>query len=316
MPVADPFEDRESDPGAGIGFSRVEPLDDHEDPVEALGLSPDPAIPDRELSEAVRPARTVMNVERHVRPSERDPVRDHVREDLFERERVGYQYRARLPEEGGSEAALHAPQDGRGLRRDEFLPGESATAMFGGNSNWRGPIWFPMNHMLIRSLMNLYGFYGNSFTIECPTGSGTWMNLFEVGQEIARRLERIFLPDENGRRPVFGDARKSQEDVHWRDHLLFYEYFHGDTGAGLGASHQTGWTGLIARLIQVYGYMSPELLLTPEGRRLAFRKRSGAESTGAPGTGEGKRARSPRPRAKARSVAGTGGHGSGSSGEG
>jgi len=141
------------------------------------------------------------------------------------------------------------------------------------------------------------------------------MNLFEVSHEIERRLERIFLRDENGRRPVFGDAPRFQEDPHWRDHLLFYEYFHGDTGKGLGASHQTGWTGLIARLIQVYGYMSPELLLTPEGRQVAFRKRSGAESAGEAGAGEGERTRSPRPRRGARSAGVRGDRGSTSSGE-
>jgi len=157
--------------------------------------------------------------------------------------------------------------------RVEYLPAESDSNMFGGNSNWRGPIWFPMNMLIIRSLLNLYAFYGNSFTIECPTDSGRWMNLYEVSEEIKNRLERIFLRDENGRRPVFGAASKFQEDPHWRDYLLFYEYFHGDDGAGLGASHQTGWTGLIARLIQAYGYLTPEQLLTPKGRQLGYRKK-------------------------------------------
>ncbi|MEN6341203.1 MAG: glucosidase, partial [Methanospirillum sp.] len=168
--------------------------------------------------------------------------------------------------------------DGEELTVD-YMPGESDTAMFGGNSNWRGPIWFPMNLMIIRSLMNLYAFYGDSFTIECPTGSGRWMNLYGVGEEITNRLERIFLRDENGRRPVFGTAPKFQEDPHWRDYILFYEYFHGDTGAGLGASHQTGWTGIIARLIQIFGYLTPDLILTPAKRPLAYRKRTGAPST-------------------------------------
>jgi hypothetical protein len=154
----------------------------------------------------------------------------------------------------------------------QYLPGESNSNMFGGNSNWRGPIWFPMNLMIIRSLLNIYAFYGNSFTIECPTGSGRWMNLYEVSEEIKNRLERIFLRDENGRRPVFGTASKFQEDPHWRDNILFYEYFHGDDGAGLGASHQTGWTGIIARLIQAYAYMTPEQLLKPKGRQLGYRK--------------------------------------------
>ncbi|MDI6719826.1 MAG: glucosidase [Methanomicrobiales archaeon] len=157
-----------------------------------------------------------------------------------------------------------------------YLPAESNTNMFGGNSNWRGPIWFPMNLLIIRSLLSLYAFYGDSFTIECPTGSGRWMNLYEVGEEIKRRLERIFLRDETGRRPVFGSVSKFQEDPHWRDYILFYEYFHGDNGAGLGASHQTGWTGIIARLTQLFAYMTPEMLLTPEGRQLGYMKRAGA----------------------------------------
>ncbi|SDJ93733.1 MGH1-like glycoside hydrolase domain-containing protein [Methanoculleus thermophilus] len=154
----------------------------------------------------------------------------------------------------------------------EYLPGDSDSSMFGGNSNWRGPIWFPMNIMLIRALLNLYGYYGNDFTVECPTGSGNRMNLYQVSEEIARRLTRVFLRDESGRRPVFGYARKFQDDPHWRDHLLFYEYFHGDNGAGIGASHQTGWTGLVARIIQLFGYMSPEQVLGEEARKLVYRK--------------------------------------------
>jgi hypothetical protein len=124
-----------------------------------------------------------------------------------------------------------------------YLPAESDTGMFGGNSNWRGPIWMPVNALLIRALMHYYAYYGDNFKIECPTGSGKLMNLFEVAHEIADRLTRIFLRDKAGRRPVFGGAEKFQRDPHWRDNLLFYEYFHGDNGAGLGASHQTGWTG-------------------------------------------------------------------------
>ncbi|NQS77723.1 MAG: glucosidase [Methanoculleus bourgensis] len=160
--------------------------------------------------------------------------------------------------------------------RVEYLPGESNSNMFGGNSNWRGPIWFPMNLLIIRSLLNLYAFYGNSFTIECPTGSDRWMNLYEVSEEIKNRLERIFLRDENGRRPVFGVAPKFQEDPHWRDYILFYEYFHGDSGAGLGASHQTGWTGLIARLIQMYAYMTPEQLLKLREGQFSYRRSAAA----------------------------------------
>ncbi len=156
--------------------------------------------------------------------------------------------------------------------RVQYLPADSDSAMFGGNSNWRGPIWFPMNIMLIRALLNLYAYYGNDFMVECPTGSGNRMNLYQVSEEIARRLTGVFLRDESGRRPVFGYARKFQDDPHWRDYLLFYEYFHGDNGAGIGASHQTGWTGLVARIIQLFGYMSPEQVLGEEARRLSYRK--------------------------------------------
>jgi hypothetical protein len=158
----------------------------------------------------------------------------------------------------------------------KYLPAESNTAMFGGNSNWRGPIWFPMNVMIIRGLLNLYAYYGDSFTVECPTGSGHSMNLFQVSEEISNRLTRIFLRDEQSRRPVFGGAQKFQDDPHWRDYILFYEYFHGDNGAGLGASHQTGWTGLVARLIQIFGYMRPEQVLGTEPRKLLFRKEASA----------------------------------------
>jgi hypothetical protein len=140
----------------------------------------------------------------------------------------------------------------------EYLPAESNSGLFGGNSNWRGPIWFPVNVLIIRALLMLYLYYGNTFRVECPTGSGRQMNLFEVAREISDRLIRIFLRDEKGRRPVFGEARKFQEDPCWNDHILFYEYFHGDNGAGLGASHQTGWTGMVARLIQLFGHLQAE----------------------------------------------------------
>ena len=134
-----------------------------------------------------------------------------------------------------------------------YLPAESDTGMFGGNSNWRGPIWRPVNALLIRALLQYYLYYGDSFKVECPTGSGKLMNLFDVAREIANRLSRIFLRDQSGRRAVFGGAEKFQNDLHWRDHLLFYEYFHGDNSAGIGASHQTGWTGLAAPLIEIFG---------------------------------------------------------------
>jgi hypothetical protein len=133
-----------------------------------------------------------------------------------------------------------------------YLPAESDSGMFGGNSNWRGPIWMPVNGLLIRALMQYYMYYGDAFTVECPTGSGRHMNLYQVAEEITRRLAAIFLTSPDGRRPVFGGTTKFQEDPHWRHCLQFYEYFHGDNGAGLGASHQTGWTGFIARAMHVF----------------------------------------------------------------
>jgi len=145
--------------------------------------------------------------------------------------------------------------------RVSYLPAESDSGMFGGNSNWRGPIWMPVNALIIRALMHYFSYYGDNFKIECPTGSGNVMNLFEVAQEITNRLTRIFLRDESGRRPVFGGAEKFQRDPQWRDNLLFYEYFHGDNGAGIGASHQTGWTGVIAGLIDIFGKLDAATLL-------------------------------------------------------
>jgi len=142
--------------------------------------------------------------------------------------------------------------DGNQEFKVQYLPAESDGGMFGGNSNWRGPVWMPINALLVRALINLYQFYGNDFKVECPTGSGKYMNLFGVAREITRRLESIFLRDGNGNRPVYGGARKFQEDPHWRDYILFYEYFNGDDGAGLGASHQTGWTAIIARLMDIF----------------------------------------------------------------
>jgi len=134
----------------------------------------------------------------------------------------------------------------------EYLPAESNNGMFGGNSNWRGPIWMPVNGLLIRALLNLYQFYGEDFKVQCPTGSGTYMTLYEVAEELSRRLSSIFLRDANGKRPLYGGTEKFQNDPHWKDYILFYEYFHGDNGAGLGASHQTGWTGLIARSLDLF----------------------------------------------------------------
>ena len=150
--------------------------------------------------------------------------------------------------------------DGREYRLS-YLPAESDTGMFGGNSNWRGPIWMPVNALIIRGLLQYYAYYGNAFTIACPTGSGRQMTLYQVAEELTRRLTRIFLRDEQGRRPVYGGTRRFQEDPHWRDYLLFYEYFHGDNGAGLGASHQTGWTGVIARAMHVFATSTAEQVL-------------------------------------------------------
>jgi hypothetical protein len=143
--------------------------------------------------------------------------------------------------------------------RVEYLPAESNTGMFGGNSNWRGPVWMPVNALIIRALQNFYLYYGDNFKIECPTGSGKMMNLFEVSKEIADRLARIFTRDENGRRPVYGGTEKFQSDPHWRDHLLFYEYFHGDNGAGL-----------VAKSIQLYGLLDPKRMLEA-GKGAVFR---------------------------------------------
>ena len=150
---------------------------------------------------------------------------------------------------------------GRDEYRVSYLPAESDSGMFGGNSNWRGPIWMPVNVLIIRALLQYYAYYGNSFTIECPTGSGNRMTLYEVAEEISRRLANIFLRDERGRRPVYGGSQTFQLNRHWRDLILFYEYFHGDNGAGLGASHQTGWTGVVARLMHLFATQSAERVL-------------------------------------------------------
>jgi len=137
--------------------------------------------------------------------------------------------------------------------RVDYEPAESSTGLFGGNSNWRGPVWFPCNYLLIESLQKFHHYYGDDLKVECPTGSGNMMNLWQVAEELSRRLSGIFLKDKDGRRPVFGDAEKFQSDENFRDHLLFFEYFHGDNGCGLGANHQTGWTGLVAKLLQQSG---------------------------------------------------------------
>jgi hypothetical protein len=131
-----------------------------------------------------------------------------------------------------------------------YAPGESTTTAFGGNSNWRGPVWFPVNYLLVEALKRYHHFYGDAFTIESPTGSGRYCTLAGVAEELERRLVALFLPDASGARPCHGTARRYAEDPAFRDCVLFYEYFHGDTGRGLGASHQTGWTALAANMIE------------------------------------------------------------------
>jgi Mannosylglycerate hydrolase MGH1-like glycoside hydrolase domain len=157
--------------------------------------------------------------------------------------------------------------------RVSYLPGESDSGMFGGNSNWRGPVWMPVNALIVRALLNYYLYYGDDFVVECPTGSGRMMTLYQVAEDLTRRLSGIFERDADGRRPVYGATRKFQEDPHWRDLILFYEYFHGDNGAGLGASHQTGWTGVIARLMQIFADFTPARALEL-GRRGAMKETS------------------------------------------
>ena len=144
------------------------------------------------------------------------------------------------------------PLDGKQFRID-YEPAESQTGMFGGNSNWRGPVWFPMNYLLIESLQRLHHYYGDSFLVEFPTGSGQRINLGDAAKLLSQRLVSLFVPDAGGRRPAYGDSALFQQDPHFRNHILFHEYFNGDTGVGLGASHQTGWTGLVAKLLQQIG---------------------------------------------------------------
>ncbi len=157
----------------------------------------------------------------------------------------------------------------------DYQPAESNTSMFGGNSNWRGPIWVPTNILILRALLQDYMYYQDSFKIECPTGSGRMMNLYQVAQELGNRMIHIFTRDEKGRRAVFGGVDKMQTDPHWKDHILFYEYFHGDNGAGIGASHQTGWTGTIARVIQLLGIWGDNPLSAGAG----FRPKVGYQKT-------------------------------------
>ncbi|MCE7875129.1 glucosidase, partial [bacterium CPR1] len=153
--------------------------------------------------------------------------------------------------------------------RVSYLPAESDTGMFGGNSNWRGPIWIPVNTLIVRALLQYYSYYGDSFKVEFPTGSGRQVTLYEAAREIVTRLTSIFLRNQAGKRPVYGGTEKFQNDPHWRDLILFYEYFHGDCGAGLGASHQTGWTGVVAALESYFSLATPETVLKKGSRMLA-----------------------------------------------
>jgi hypothetical protein len=146
--------------------------------------------------------------------------------------------------------------DGREYRVD-YAPGEGDTALFGGNSNWRGPIWFPINFLLIEALERYHHFYGDTLLVEIPTGSGRWMNLGDVARELATRLTTLFLPDAGGRRPCHGADARFASDPHWKDLVLFHEYFHAETGRGVGASHQTGWTALVTELLDSLGPQAP-----------------------------------------------------------
>ncbi|WP_013324999.1 MGH1-like glycoside hydrolase domain-containing protein [Gloeothece verrucosa] len=153
---------------------------------------------------------------------------------------------------------------GANVYRVDYEPAESSSGLFGGNSNWRGPIWMPVNALLIQSLRKMYSYYGDEFKVECPTGSGNWMTLWQVADEISHRLCKIFQQNDQGRRPVYGNTEKFQNDTHWQNLILFYEYFHGDNGAGIGASHQTGWTGLVARWLLADAVLKPEEALQEE----------------------------------------------------
>jgi mannosylglycerate hydrolase MGH1-like protein len=170
--------------------------------------------------------------------------------------------------------------------RVDYLPGESDSGMFGGNSNWRGPVWMPVNGLILRALLQYYAYYGDDFKIECPTGSGRRMTLYQVAEELSRRLSSIFLRDASGKRPVYGATRKFQDDPHWRDLIEFFEYFHGDTGLGVGASHQTGWTGIVARAMHLFATTTPEQVLE-------LGKAAGVTETAQP-TAERSRTRPPR----------------------
>ena len=162
-----------------------------------------------------------------------------------------------------------------------YLPAESDSGMFGGNSNWRGPIWAPINALIVRALVQMYAYYGDDFKVECPTGSGQHMNLYQVAQELANRLSAIFLLNHEGRRPVYGGSKKFVDDPLWRDNVLFFEYYHGDNGAGLGANHQTGWSAVIPALTHLFAMLKPEMVTAPDARLADLAKPRDMEAPGA-----------------------------------
>jgi hypothetical protein len=162
------------------------------------------------------------------------------------------------------------------VHRVDYVPAEGNSGLFGGNSNWRGPVWFPINYLVLEALERYHHFYGNDLKVECPVGSGRLLNLQQVAQELQDRLARLFLPDATGRRPCHGDEARYAGDPHWKDLVLFHEYFHGDTGRGVGASHQTGWTALVLRCIEDVARRRGETGQAPNpkaARRLAGSRR-------------------------------------------
>jgi hypothetical protein len=181
----------------------------------------------------------------------RDRLR-RILEQLLDPDRFLSDHGIRSLSKAHRERPFVVPWGGSEMRVD-YEPAESRTALFGGNSNWRGPVWFPVNFLVIESLQKFHHFFGDSFTVEFPKGSGRQMTLWDVAGELSRRLTRIFLAGPDGRRPAFGGTEVFRTDPHWRDLVLFHEYFNADDGAGLGASHQTGWTGLVAKLLQQAG---------------------------------------------------------------
>jgi hypothetical protein len=188
---------------------------------------------------------------------DRDKLRSVLKYMLDENEFLSpYGIRALSKHHERNPYVLHV---GGAEHRVDYEPGESSTGLFGGNSNWRGPIWFPVNFLLVESLQRFHYYLGEEFKVECPTGSGQYMTLWEVAVDLSRRMSSIFTRNENGLRPVYGGIDKFQEDDNWRDLILFHEYFNGDTGAGIGASHQTGWTGLVAKLMQQSGEKKTQL---------------------------------------------------------